>query len=317
MKKSLTLSVRAALALAVTPIVAHAGTSTGDAGSPGRNDGPGSTKNAALTVSYSGQVALKPFSNGPGFTFLTPGTSITLNNGPGGTPVTYTATNTGSTAVQLASPNFTLPDVGTDYSSGVPNVQRHAALRIEWHEQGSAEGLIDVINDQVGYVGGIAGTPLSNVGSRGPSVANPTWVNTNQFTAGTTLNGFTLAAGNFGNTYDSTVYDRATGRNLQGGQDRVQFSQGEYKTESFSRAGTASPFRSLGQAGYGQGNPALSNGPTLNGLGTAARGRRIDRKPSSIYRRTRSIRSQRRMRLTRQVRGTQPARTTSTAGSSR
>jgi hypothetical protein len=258
----LSLSIRIAALAAIAPTLALAGNSTNSSGSASRNDGNG--KNPAVTVSYSGQVALKPFSNGPAFTFLTPGTSITLYNGPNHSPVVYTANTAGATRVQLASPNFSLADTGTDYSSGVPNIQNHSALRIEWHEQGSAEGLIDVINDQVGYVGG---TPLSNANSRGPSTANPTWVNTNQFTGANTLNGLTLAGGNFGNTYDATVYNRATGQNLQGGQDRVQFSQGEYKTESFARAGAASPFRSTIDAGYGQGNPALRSGATLNGLG--------------------------------------------------
>jgi hypothetical protein len=270
--------VIAAATLAVTSSLASAGTSTNTAGSTRAGAGL-----PALTVSYSGQVALKPFSNGPAFTFLTPGTSITLNVGPGNSPVTFTANNTPGTRVQLASSDFTLPDVGTDYSSGVPDVQRHSAIRVEWHEQGSAEGLIDVINDQVGYAGGFAGTPLSNVGTRGPSVANPTWVNTTAFTntaAPQTLNGHTLDNRNFGNTYDSTVYDRPTGRNLLGGQDRVQFSQGEFKIESFNRPGVANARRSAGQAGYGQGNPALANGPTANGLGSS--GTRQTFRPSSV-----------------------------------
>jgi hypothetical protein len=79
----------------------------------------------------------------------------------------------------------------------VPDKQRPAALRVEWHEQGSGDGLIDLLNDQVGYAGGFAGTPQSNVVSRGPSTANPTWVNSNQFTAGNTLNGFTFTTEQF------------------------------------------------------------------------------------------------------------------------
>ena len=49
-----------------------------------------------------------------------------------------------------------------------PVQQEHSALRIEWHEQGSVQGLVDLVNDQVGFTTGPGGTGiLSNVPSRG------------------------------------------------------------------------------------------------------------------------------------------------------
>src|SRR5258706_564829 len=45
----------------------------------------------AVTISLSGSTAIRNFTTSAGFTFLNPGTSITLHSGPGGTPMTYTA----------------------------------------------------------------------------------------------------------------------------------------------------------------------------------------------------------------------------------
>ncbi|MDP9173567.1 MAG: PEP-CTERM sorting domain-containing protein [Planctomycetota bacterium] len=244
---------------------------------------PFTLNNPAVTISFSGQTALRNFFTTAGVSLLQPGTSITLHDGTGGTAVTYTATNNDNTLVQLANPNFTTPDLnpGSPGSPSAADAQTASAIQLQWHEQGSIDGFVDLLNDQAGFVqvaqGGTG--PLSNPAARGPSSSNPTWINTNKFTAAGSANGFTLnaAASNatpvYGtlsdiyNTYDTTVYTPATGANLLGGQNRVQFSVGEYPTEALAVTGTASVFATAGSAGYGQGNPALNKASNLTGLG--------------------------------------------------
>lgn len=249
---------------------AHAGQSTNSSGDPTQQD-----PFPAITISFSGQTALRNFSSSAGISTLQPGGSITLNFGPTGSiPITYYASTNAGGYVQLASKDFTLSDAGLGATSvaTAPVIQRHSALRLEWHEQGSVQGQLDLINDQVGYVttdGGATGY-ISNLASRGPSASNPTWINSTSFTTGATINGHSLSATNFANTYNAAVYDLPTGRNIAGGQDRIQFSVGEYKNEGLARGGTPSPFATPGTSGYGLGNPALT--PTSNtiGLGIAS-----------------------------------------------
>jgi hypothetical protein len=249
--------------------------------------------NPAITISFSGQTALRTFNTTGGITLLQPGTSIVLHDGTDGAPVTYTATNTGYTNVQLASSNFDAPDYweddyGNEYTPGtldpngtVQDIQVNSAIELQWHEQGSIDGFYDLINDEVGYAQTTAQAiannstvgPISNEALRTPSASNPTWINTNKFTTGATSNGFTLnnsAADDLAATYSTNVYTQATGVNILGGQNRIQFSVGEYPTEAFSvGGGTASPFASPGSAGYGLGNTALSSSPVaLTSLGT-------------------------------------------------
>ncbi|MBC7783820.1 MAG: PEP-CTERM sorting domain-containing protein [Burkholderiales bacterium] len=228
----------------------------------------------AITISLSGQVALRNWTSSPAISTLRPGGSSTYYFGPAGaTPITYTATNTSDSYFQLGKQSFNSADV---YSPANPHptfpadVEQHSGLRVEWHEQGSVQGLYDLVNDQIGYTTGVGGTGIiSNAAARGASVSNPTWVNGNQFTAGGSSNGHVLAGGNFADTYDSAVYERASGKNLSGAQNRIQFSQGEFKTENFALAGTPNKNRIPGQAGFGQGNPALLPAATPQGLGVA------------------------------------------------
>jgi hypothetical protein len=258
---ALALAAAATATIAALAGTALAGTSINSSGQP-TQQGAGT---AAATISFSGQVALRNFSSGAGISTLRPNAQSTFYFGPSGTPVTYYAANDPGTYVQLAQKNFANADSGLGATSiaNAPITQSHSALRVEWHEQGSVQGLVDLLNDQVGYIG----LPISNVASRGPSVSNPTWINGTSFTAAATLNGHTLSGANFGDTYDTSVYDRPSGRNLQNGQDRIQYSQGEYKTENFARAGTANRAAIPGQAGFGSGNPALLPAATPLGLG--------------------------------------------------
>jgi hypothetical protein len=246
----------------------------------------------AIPISLSGQTAFSAFTTSPGFSTLQPGTSVSLTfwslSFSGSTvsrvvsnPVTFSAPASGASVnVQLASRNFTLADTGIDYSSGAPIVQRQSAFRVEWHEQGSAQGFYDLINDQIGYTGGYTGTPISNVASRGPSSSNATWINGSKLTSGTSSNGQSIDGGNYGNTYDTAalnpnpanaVYDAATGFNRKNGQNRVQVAIGEYRTENLSRQDTAqtvgSVFAKPGSDGYGLGNSKLPAASNFLGLG--------------------------------------------------
>jgi len=237
----------------------------------GTNDG---SNNPAVTISFAGQTALQNFDESPGITELTPGTDIILHDGTDGAPVEYIAPNGTNTIVNLANSNFTNPDVnpGTPTSPSTSAQQVASAIALEWHAEGSVDGFYDLINDEVGYAGGSptnVGNPISNESLRVPSVANPTYINTASFAVGgQTINGFTLAASNatsdvLADTYSSAVYNQATGVNVAGGQNRVQFSVGEYPTEAFAVAGTGTPSATPGSPGYGEGNPALQPGTTL------------------------------------------------------
>lgn len=189
-------------------------------------------------------------------------------------PVTYTAPSGSGTFVQLANPSFTTPDTnpGTPASPSTSGVQIASAIALQWHAEGSVDGFYDLINDQIGYAGGsptTVGTPISNEALRVPSAANASYVNTNSFSVtGTTSNGFSFAPSTattnvLAQTYNPAVYNQATGNNVAGGQNRVQFSVGETPVEAFSVSGTASPSATPGSPGYGLGNPALNAGSQL------------------------------------------------------
>jgi len=268
---------------------ALAGTSTNTSG-PVQQGQNGGVNNPAVTISFSGQTALRTFDTSPSITELQPGTDIILHDGTNGAAVEYIAPNNSSTSVQLASPNFTTPDFnpGTPSSPSTANVQTASAIRLEWHEQGSIDGFYDLINDEVGY--NQTSGPISVEAQRTPSSSNPTWINTNSFSAGGTTKGFTLdnsGSDDLADTYSTTVYNQATGVNLLGGQNRIQFSVGEYPTEAFSVAGTPSPNATAGSAGYGQGNPALRQASTLTALGVG--GTRQTFQSSSIANESTSI----------------------------
>jgi hypothetical protein len=279
----------AATALVSFDFGALAGTST-NTGGPVQQGQNGGVNNPAVTISFSGQTALRTFDTSPAISELAPGTDIILHDGTNGAPVEYIAPNDASTFVQLASPNFTAPDTnpGTPLSPSTNDIQSASAIRLEWHEQGSIDGFYDLINDEIGY--NQTSGPISVEAQRTPSSSNPTWINTNKFTAGGNAAGFTLdnsANDILANTYSTTVYNQATGVNLLGGQNRIQFSVGEYPTEAFSVAGTPSPNASAGSTGYGQGNPALRQASTLTGLG--AGGTRQTFQSSSIANESTSI----------------------------
>ncbi len=205
---------------------------------------------AVPTITLSGSTALRNFTIAPGSTFLTPGTSLTL--GPVGQEITYSAAAGVTTNYQLASSNFALPDTVSGPS------QNHSAERVEWHEQGSVEGILELADSQIND-GILANSTYQ------PTLGNAVYVNRSRFGgvnnggsipqpgSPVTQNGFTLAFQG-----DGPRDPQALGR--------VQMAISDVNAaQAFSRPGTAAFNRAPGQAGYGQGNPALPAGP----LGTA------------------------------------------------
>jgi len=288
------LILAGAVAAGLNTIPTFAGTSANTTGpvQQGTSDGSNNyaNNNPAVTISFAGQTALQNFDEGGGMTELSPGTDIVLHDGTDGAPVEYTAPSTTGTFVQLASSNFATPDQhpGTPTSPSTSTDQVASAVRLEWHTEGSVDGFYDLINDEIGF--NQSSGPISNEALRTPSSSNPTWINTNSFSAGGTINGLSLdnsSNDDLANTYSTTVYNQATGVNLLGGQNRVQFSVGEYPTEAFAVAGTASPTATPGSPGYGQGNPALKTGSVLTNLGT--QGGRQQFQSSSIANESTSI----------------------------
>jgi hypothetical protein len=286
--ESIITAALAAIASAglILPNLAQGGTSTNTAGTVQQGQSDGGTgnpslNNPAVTISFAGQTALKNFFISPAPTELQPGTSIILHDGTNGAPITYTATNDGNTTLQLASKSFVTPDKnpGTPFSPSTSDVQVASALRVEWKEEGSIDGFYELLNDQVGYVPVSSGGtgPIDNEALLDPSVSNPTIVNQTTFNgaSNTSSTGFVLNSTTYNGvtalnqTYNPAIYNQATGTNIQGGQNRVQFAIGEYPTEALAVSGTASPFASVGSAGYGQGNPALQSASLLTALGTA------------------------------------------------
>ena len=257
----------AAVAAGLVGPTAWAGTSTNSSTGSSLNDtnypNTPPVHNPAVTISMSGSTALRNFTTGAGFTFLDPGTSIILANGPGGALTTYTATNDATGSDQLASIDFTKADTITGPANTAFN---NSAIRLEWHEQGSVEGILDMASDQIGYIGT---TPLY-VGSRNPTVGNPIWVNRNKFTAPGTITGHTLNTSDY-NTYSNVTYNLATGQNLQGGQNRVQIAQSDVNANqgfAISGANGAMGLTPL-VAGYGKGNNASGLAPA-SALSTTA-----------------------------------------------
>ena len=211
----------------------------------------------AVTVSFSGSTAMRGFTTGVDFSGLTPGSSLTVNG------VTYTVAPTDS-----ANGIFPTAQLAAALGTGRPTppspittTYNAAAYRLEWHEQGSVEGIAEMANDQIGYFNN---TPLVATATRGPTSGNPIWV---QRSSQTAVGGL-IATSNY-DTYSATTYTPSTGSNLQGGQNRVQIAISDVRAvQGFSVAGTPAFNRMAGQAGYGKGNPALVASGSLLGLGT-------------------------------------------------
>lgn len=250
--------VAAALAaIAVMPSWVRAGSSTNSktpvATFPGMNDSGGS-HNPAVTISLSGSTAMRNFTVSSGITFLTPGSPLSFNNGaivnPAApvhlqtrAPVLYSVDDQVGTQFQLASPNFTQgdfyktgtgnPEINGPWPQTAQPIQQHSAIRFEWHEQGSVEGILELVNDQIGVLGSVTAT------NRNPSGTGftPVWINTTQWSAASAVNrpqSATATNGHVLNEFYATagatsglaVFDNrdGIGVNPNGGQNAIQMA---------------------------------------------------------------------------------------------
>jgi hypothetical protein len=216
-----------------------------------------------VTWSISGSTAMRNFTISEGMTTLEADSpTLTLSNG------TYLA---GTNGIELAPSSFTGAAIAGTFGASASG----AGVRIEWHEQGSVEGILEMVNDQVGYDGDINGTPLIDPVTRNPSGGNPIRLNRNTFVTTGTVGGFSISNSGY-NTYDPIMYDLTTGRNLQGGQNRVQMAISDVvAVQAFSKTLGTTPAPGTprwglhpGETGYGKGNPQLSS-TVLSGLGVA------------------------------------------------
>jgi hypothetical protein len=206
-----------------------------------------------VTISLSGSTAMRNFTVSSPFSFVTPGTQISI----GGTlyPADPNYWNTPSnTSYQIAPGSFPF-GTGTNKASD--------AVRYEWHEQGSVEGILEMANDQIAPIGSVTAS------NRNASGGNPLWVNHNTFTAPTTTNGFVVGQFYPGSGTSGTTNFELSGRNPNGGQNAVQMAISDVTTrQGFSTAGASGAFNKRpGEAGYGKGNAALSLGATTSGIG--------------------------------------------------
>jgi hypothetical protein len=213
-----------------------------------------------VTWSISGSTAMRNFTVGVpgtsagGLSILETPLALSLSNG------TYDA---GTAGLQLAPLSFNSGNpLGTGMGAGV---------RVEWHEAGSVEGILELANDQIGYAGGAGGTPIVDPNTpRNPTGGNPLWLNRNRLTAVGGANGYSIATSTY-NTYSNY---NAAGKNLQGGQNRVQMAiadvvplQGFSKTSGNAPAGGTPAFGLRpGDSSYGKGNLALQSNVT-SGIG--------------------------------------------------
>jgi hypothetical protein len=246
-----------------------------------------------VTISISGSTALKNFITSQGFTDLLPDTSITPDLG--GVPGDDTTLTAGGSAMELAPSNTGGLDTSTSYN----------ALRVEYHESGSVEGILEMANDQIGDVNYVE----DNI-DRNPNGGNAVWVNGNQIGGLSPPGGNALTLGNndpggnylgpfYGTTGGGAIITAGpgvnatfsmTGQNIssvsgsgytQAGQNAVQLAisdvvpvqafQNDYSAPSTAAAsgGEATPwFSNPTNYGYGQGNTKLQSG----GLGVAGGG---------------------------------------------
>jgi hypothetical protein len=139
----------------IAPLAASAAVSFNTSNTPVQQGQTAGVNNPAETITFEGQDSLNKIIGTAAFGYLNltgtaATTSITLNNGPRGSAVTYSDTSTSTSAfLNLASQNFSAADVGVNSPSTAQQTQ--SALPLEWHWNGTVDGSNDLINDQVGY----------------------------------------------------------------------------------------------------------------------------------------------------------------------
>jgi Ca2+-binding EF-hand superfamily protein len=275
-RRALVATVAAASAAAlVAPAIA--GTTSGANGNP-------------VTISTSGSTALKNFMTSVGFGEVDPGSTLALSNGNWAPVGGWT---TAGMSMILDPTTYTTP-----VTTGLN--QTANALRVEYHESGSVEGILELANDQIQPV-----NYVQNNVDRNPNTGNAVWVNGNQFggvggtfSVGQSANGYYLGpvygTDTSGNQY--TFQQAATlglpkfnaaGVNVspvtgsgpngawqQAGQNAVQLAVSDViPVQAFASDNTtesSTPWLTTpGSPGYGQGNTALPAGGIVNGTGVA------------------------------------------------
>src|SRR5258706_1510260 len=220
------------------------------------------TTGSAVTISLSGSTAIRNFTTSEGFSFVNPNSVVNIGGVNYPSATTEWGSPTSLTSFQLAP--FNASGAVTTGSQQAAN-----ALRIEWHEQGSVEGILELVNDQIAPIDSITAT------NRNPTSGNPLWVNRNKFdgsagkAAGSTLSGFFLGAVNtVGGGATGVAQFNLSGTTANNSQNAVQMGISDVNArQGFSIAGTSAFNLTPGHAGYGKGNTALSLGATTQGLG--------------------------------------------------
>src|SRR4051812_429875 len=157
---------RGGMILAAAAVAALAAAHRSDAGETGTE----------ITISLSGSTAMSNFTRSAAISLVTPGNQLSIGGVLYPSSPNYWPTNGAGVSFQLAPGTY--PGTSSSAQFGAAD-----ALRLEWHEQGSVEGILEMVNDQI--------APVASIGAsnRNPTSANAVWVNTNKFTA---------AAGNLG-----------------------------------------------------------------------------------------------------------------------
>lgn len=210
-----------------------------------------------ITISLSGSTAMRNFTTSSALTLVTPGQKVSIGGVTYPTNANYWPTNGAGVSFQLAPGSFPGSSPSTQFGAA-------DAVRLEWHEQGSVEGILEMANDQIAPIGSVTAA------NRNPTSGNPTWVNRNRFIATGGINGF-----NVGQFYATPGATSGTptfalnGSNANGGQNAVQMAISDVDAhQGFSIGGASGAWNKRpGDLGYGKGNAALAVGSTSQGLG--------------------------------------------------
>jgi hypothetical protein len=233
-----------------------------------------------ITWSISGSTALRNFLVGKagisadgGLTWLEANDpTLSLSNG------NYSG---GGVSLELAPHAYTGTTAIGNLATGSQGIG--AGVRVEYHESGSVEGILELANDQIGYFtpdGGVTGSIVDPFTPRDPKGSNPIWVNRTSISTpvstGPNPGGYTISsAGTLAiNTYNTYANYGTLGNNTLGGQDRVQMAVSDVvPIQGFSNSGSGTYTSAFnlrpGDAGYGKGNSLLASAGNLAGLGQA------------------------------------------------
>jgi hypothetical protein len=247
----------------------------------------GGTNSGQVTISTSGSTALKNWFTGGTFTDVEPNTQISI----GGAQYPASLSEWNNASLYQLSPKNGIQNLGSVADT-------NPVVRLEYHESGSVEGVLELANDQIGpvtYITQNVNRDPSTISGAGTSAlgGNAVWVNYNQFGGKGGLNwsatsGGTSAGGNLGNFYNQSGYSSSSpnvfsvngsaqpqfntaGVNLYGGQNAVQLALSDAIPAQVFAADTttttsATPWTLTPQTpGYGQGNTKLG----AANLGTA------------------------------------------------